>query len=161
MDMAGETHARSASGSPCDRARQWSSLRVDGELSELEDALLEKHLDTCEECLAFDAGLRSTATVMRAAPVEAARLRVELPSRPRVSFPVGRRVAVAAISVASAAGSIVGSTLQRPAAPPQKPAPQVAVLTRDQDLLRQLPHSRQVTPLVPAQERGGPPEGII
>jgi len=159
--MAGETHPRSASRSPCDRARQWSSLRVDGELSELEDALLEKHLEDCAECFAFDAGLRSTSTLLRTAPSETARLRVELPARSRVSFPVGRRVAVAAIAVAAAAGSIVGSTLERPAAPRPKPAPQVAVLTRDQDLLRQLPRQQNVTPLVPAQERGGPPEGII
>lgn len=159
--MAGETHSRSPLGSPCVRARQWSSLRVDGELSELEEALLEKHLDACEECLTFDVGLRSSANLLRAAPVESARLRVELPARSRISFPVGRRVAVAAIAVAAAAGSIVGSTLERPAAPRPKPAPQVAVLTRDQDLLRQLPRQQNVTPLAPAQERGGPPEGIV
>jgi anti-sigma factor RsiW len=162
--MAGDTRLHPVSGGGrCDRARQWSSLRVDGELSELEEALLEKHLGSCGECAEYDVRVRSTAELMRAAPAETASVRFEIPAPRVLRFPVSRRLAVAAIAVAAAAGSLVGSTLQRPASHPQKSGPQVAVLTstRDRDLLRQLPRQQPVTPLVPSRERGGLPEGII
>jgi anti-sigma factor RsiW len=162
--MAGETRLHPVSGGGrCDRARQWSSLRADGELSELEEALLEKHLGACAECAEFDARLRSTAELLRAAPAETAALRFESPAPRTLRFPLSRRLAVAAIAAAAAAGSLVGSTLQRPASHPQEPGPQVAVLTgtRDRDLLRQLPRQQPVTPLAPTRARGGLPEGII
>ena len=37
----------------CDRARAWVSLKLDGELSELEGFMLESHLARCEACRAF------------------------------------------------------------------------------------------------------------
>lgn len=37
----------------CARARRWVSLRIDGELSELESALLDAHLAVCVDCRAF------------------------------------------------------------------------------------------------------------
>jgi ferric-dicitrate binding protein FerR (iron transport regulator) len=162
--MAGDTRLHPVSeGGRCDRARQWSSLRADGELSELEEALLEQHLEHCGECAEYDARLRSTAELLRTAPVEAAAVRFQIPAERPVRFPLSRRLAVAAIAVAAAAGSLVGSTLQRPATHPEAPGPQVAVLTgtRDLDLLRQLPRQQRVTPLSPARERGSLPEGII
>lgn len=66
----------------CQRARSWVSLALDGELSELEHALLDAHLDRCADCRAFAAGLRGVAAELRAAeperpaqPVQARRLR--------------------------------------------------------------------------------------
>lgn len=59
----------------CERARQWASLHLDGELSELEHALLDAHLERCASCSEFAAGIRGLGAVMRAAPSEA-------PSRP-------------------------------------------------------------------------------
>ena len=56
--MAGE--ALSPRSGRCELARQWASLRIDGELSELEDALLEKHLEGCASCSAFAVRLAST-----------------------------------------------------------------------------------------------------
>jgi anti-sigma factor RsiW len=136
---------------------------VDGELSELEEVLLEQHLENCGECAEYDARLRSTAQLLRTAPAEASAVRFEIPAPHAFRFPLSRRLAVAAIAVAAAAGSLVGSTLQRPATHPQKAGPQVAVLTstRDRDLLRQLPRQQHVTPLAPNRDRSGLPEGII
>ena len=34
----------------CDRARAWVSLRLDDEISELEERLLEAHLGRCAAC---------------------------------------------------------------------------------------------------------------
>jgi hypothetical protein len=158
--MAGEMRPRPAKSGRCDRARQWSSLRVDGELSELEEALLDKHLAACAACSAFEARLRSATQFLRTAPPETPQIRVRMPAPQPVNFPVAWRVAVVAIAVAAAAGSLVGSTLQRPASRPPKPAPQVSLLTNDLRQLRELPRGHRVVPASPS-ERGGPSEGII
>jgi hypothetical protein len=146
----------------CDRARQWSSLRLDGELSELESVLLDKHLEMCGGCLAFDQRLHAAARTLRLTPPEAplAPIQPELPER-RVAFPVGRRLMVAAIAAALALGSVVGSSLHRPAPDTSIPAPQVSLLTRDMSQLREIPRGKRVSPSAPAHDTGGPPEGLI
>lgn len=145
----------------CERARQWSSLRLDGELSELEGALLEKHLETCGSCVSFDERLTATAFSLRTAPAEPPRIRFQIPKRTRVSFPASRRVAVAAIAAALALGSLVGSMLHRPAPTPAPPGPQISLLTRDVTQLRQIPRGKHIVPPAPARDPGQPPEGII
>ena len=40
-------------GRRCDRAREYASLRLDGELSEFERALLDSHIERCPSCRAF------------------------------------------------------------------------------------------------------------
>jgi hypothetical protein len=70
-------------------------------------------------------------------------------------------LAVAAVVVAAALGSLVGSTLNRPATLPTQPAPQVSWLTHDLTQLRQLPRQQQLKPVAPQHGTGGPPEGII
>jgi len=145
----------------CERARQWSSLRLDGELSELEGALLEKHLETCGSCVAFDERLTATALSLRTTPPEPPRIGFQIPKRTRVSFPTSRRVAVAAIAAALALGSLVGSMLHRPAPNPAPEGPQISFLTRDVSQLRQIPRGTRVAPPAPARDPGEPPEGII
>jgi anti-sigma factor RsiW len=139
-------------------------MRLDGELSELEKALLDRHLESCPACLAFDARLRSAATTIRLAPVESPPHPIAIPSQPRrrVPVPAGRRVAVVAIAAALALGSLVGSQLHRPASGPSNDEPQVAVLSRaDMNQLRQLPRGKHVAPAQPAHIPGQPPEGLI
>jgi anti-sigma factor RsiW len=145
----------------CERARQWSSLRLDGELSELEAALLEKHLEACSSCVSFAQRLTATALSLRTAPSEAPRIRFEIPKRTRVSFPASRRVAVAAIAAALGLGSLVGSMLHRPAANLAPEGPQISFLTRDVSQLRQIPRGTHIAPPAPARDPGEPPEGII
>jgi putative zinc finger protein len=143
----------------CERARQWSSLRLDGELSELEGALLEKHLETCGSCVSFDQRLTATALSLRTAPPEPPRVRFRIPTRTEVRFPVARRLAVAAIAAALALGSLVGSTLRHPTRPAPA-SPQISLLTRDLTQLRQIPRGKHITPAPPARQPGEPPEGI-
>jgi predicted anti-sigma-YlaC factor YlaD len=145
----------------CERARQWSSLRLDGELSELEGALLEKHLETCGSCVSFAERLSATALSLRTTPPEEPRIRFQIPKRTRVSFPASRRVAVAAIAAALALGSLVGSMLHRPTATPAPEGPLISFLTRDVSQLRQIPRGTHVAPPAPARDPGEPPEGII
>jgi hypothetical protein len=144
----------------CDRARQWSSLRLDGELSELECVLLDKHLESCGACLSFDRRLHAAATALRLTPPEPPLVPIQLPER-KVAFPVGRRLVVAGIAAALALGSVVGSTLHRPAPERSTPSPQVSLLTRDMSQLREIPRGERVSPPAPARDPGGPPEGLI
>jgi putative zinc finger protein len=159
--MAGDMRPRPVSQSRrCDRAREWSSLRLDGELSELEDALLQKHLEGCGDCRGFERELRSTADLLRTAPAEAPVARFEIPAA-RTRSLLSRRLALAAVAAAALLGSLVGSYVNRPAPRPVEPAPQVSLLTRDLSQLRELPRHQPVRPVAPGREPGSPPEGII
>jgi predicted anti-sigma-YlaC factor YlaD len=104
--MAGEGTERDR----CRRAHEWASLRMDGELSELERLLLRRHLGRCPSCRAFADGLRSTADLLRSSPVEHPSRTFALDVRPaRVRRP-RYRLAFAAglVAVAAAVGGVVG-----------------------------------------------------
>jgi hypothetical protein len=159
--MAGDRHLRALGHGPCERAREWSSLRLDGELSELEEALLDKHLELCAVCEAFDAGLRSSSELLRTAPMARPSSGFEVPAAGRRRIALSRTLAVAGVLGAAALGSVVGSTLDRPAPSSEKPAAQVSFLTRDVSQLRQIPRGRSVAPNTPPHQPGGPPEGLI
>ncbi len=89
----------------CDRARAWVSLRLDGEISELEEAFLESHLRRCADCREYETTVRGAVLALRAEPLE----RMEHPvlvTRPRrVDL---RPVSVA--RVAAAVAAVVGMT---------------------------------------------------
>jgi len=70
--------------SPCERAAQWISLRLDEELSELEDAALARHLDSCPRCLALSARVGGFTWMLRSEPA------VEIP-HPVVVAPLRSR----------------------------------------------------------------------
>lgn len=54
----------------CDRVRSQVSLRLDGELSQLEVRMVDAHLARCPECKAFEAGAVTITELLRAAPLE-------------------------------------------------------------------------------------------
>ena len=58
-----------ASGN-CDRARAWSSRQLDGELSELEAAMLDHHVQRCGSCAAFVESTTRVTKLLRQAPLE-------------------------------------------------------------------------------------------
>ena len=49
---------------------EWVSLRLDGELSELEEAMLRRHVAGCGDCQAFAATAESFTSLLRSAPLE-------------------------------------------------------------------------------------------
>ena len=157
--MAGE--ALSPRNGRCERARQWASLRLDGELSELEDALLEQHLEGCASCSAFAGRLAATTEAVRAVPLERPEISYPRFERPGIRLPVGRRVAIVAVAAAAALGAFVGSSLQKPSpAPTPSGGPQYSFRT-DQNLLRQLPHQTKQPAPAPNHVPGQPPEGFV
>jgi predicted anti-sigma-YlaC factor YlaD len=154
--MAGRDPSRSRVR--CERAAHWASLRLDGELSHLEERLLEGHLDRCEECRDLEAGMRSTAEMLRRAPLEkpAGRAVISLPRAGRSPLRKKRTALVAAAALGL--GALVGSLAQGPSArAPQAPGPEVSLLTRDVQQLRDLPRLEE-DPTVPPPNQ---PEGII
>jgi hypothetical protein len=157
--MAGE--ALSPRDGRCERARQWASLRIDGELSELEDALLEKHLEGCASCSAFAVRLAATTRAVRAAPQERPQIAYPRFERPVIRLPVGRRVAIVAVAAAALLGAFVGSSLQKPAPDPTPGnGPQLSFRT-DRNQLRQLPHQTKQPAPPPNRVPGQPPEGFV
>jgi predicted anti-sigma-YlaC factor YlaD len=119
----------------CERARAWVSLRLDDEISEFEEALLEAHLRRCVACREFEASVRGAVVTLRAQPLERIDHPVVVFGRRRLPL---RRGAIA--SVAAVAAAVVGvttvlstQTAKSPSthAPTQVPA---AVAADDQDL---------------------------
>jgi anti-sigma factor RsiW len=54
----------------CETAREWASLRLDGELSELEEAMLRRHVACCPDCGAFAEAAESFTARLRSASLE-------------------------------------------------------------------------------------------
>ena len=98
-----------AGGQLCARARFWVSLRVDGELSELEGALLDAHLGRCVDCAEFAAGAAVTTDWLRSAQLDRpAPFTVALPKSPRHAV-AGVVAAAALLAAALAAGFVHGT----------------------------------------------------
>jgi anti-sigma factor RsiW len=53
----------------CERAAQWISLDLDGELSPLETAALGRHLERCSRCESLSAELTGLTALLREAPL--------------------------------------------------------------------------------------------
>jgi predicted anti-sigma-YlaC factor YlaD len=102
----------------CDRARQWASLELDGELSSFERALLENHLEGCPSCAEFRAEIGGLTSTLRAAPHEpfagVVLGRVRRRARMRLA-PAAAAMAVAAVGLGSivASSSFQGSSISR------------------------------------------------
>jgi predicted anti-sigma-YlaC factor YlaD len=82
----------------CERSREWISLRLDGELSELAEKMLESHLARCATCRTFESDVEVTSRLVRTAPLERPEQPIALPRiRRRMLFrPAGALAATAA-----------------------------------------------------------------
>jgi anti-sigma factor RsiW len=98
----------------CDRAREYSSRSLDGELSDFERALLETHLERCEPCRAYAVELAEIVARLRTAPLEALPHPVALPSRRRVRVRALQGAAAAAAAVVAVTAGLVGSLQSHP-----------------------------------------------
>ncbi|HET6695667.1 MAG TPA: zf-HC2 domain-containing protein [Gaiellaceae bacterium] len=148
-------------GGACERAREWASLRLDDELSVLEEEILERHLDFCEACRRFEEGMRLTTARIRSTPLETPTRRVPVPARSGVVTQYRKRTALVA-AAALAIGALVGSLVERPgqSVPSESPS-QVSFLSRDANNLRDIPRARFMTPVPSPAAPRNPPEGVI
>ena len=94
----------------CERAREYASLALDGELSQFEHALLRAHLEACPGCRSYNGGLVATTERLRNAPLERLERPISLPSRQRVSFrSVQAGLAAALVVTAIGLGGLLSS----------------------------------------------------
>lgn len=101
----------------CERARAWASLRLDGELSELEQALLTAHVSQCDACHEYEESVSAAVLVLRSQPLE----QVEHP----VAMPARRRARVRPLGlarVAAVAAAVVGMTTVLGTESPKRPS---------------------------------------
>jgi putative zinc finger protein len=151
--MAGDLWAR------CDRARQWASLRMDDELSELESLMLDRHVVECRACREWLVGVEATTSLLRSGPLVAPELRVEVRPR-RLPFVARTRlVAIAAALALVLAASVLGVFLSRPGAPATDQSPQLSFLRRQAPDLQQ-PKRRPVPPPPPVRRPGAPEDAV-
>lgn len=148
-------------GGLCDRAREWTSLRLDGELSPLEEELLDRHLEGCDACRRYAVDVHWATDVLRLTPQERPTRRVTLPAPPARRVTRHRLTAIAA-AASLAVGALVGSLLERPAsqAPADLPT-EVSLLSNEAKELRDLPRTRVLSPVPAPAVPSNPPEGVI
>jgi predicted anti-sigma-YlaC factor YlaD len=85
----------------CDRIREQVSAGLDDELSQLERAMIDSHLERCMECREYDAGVSAVTAVLRTARLEQMTRPVAV--RRQRHLAVRHRVQVAATAAAVAA----------------------------------------------------------
>jgi len=114
----------------CDRAREAVSLRLDSELSQLEEVLLERHLGRCAACAAYAAETAAITGELRRAPLVALERPIDLPRRRRAGhvFRGGAWAGAAAVAVTA-----LGAMLTLPAQH-EAPTTSTGYMARNQDL---------------------------
>jgi Putative zinc-finger len=93
----------------CRRGRELVSLELDGEISQLEEALLGTHLAICEDCRSFRAQMGPATATLRAAPLEQLERAIVLPPHRAIglrTLQVGAAAAV--VAIAGAASLLLG-----------------------------------------------------
>lgn len=101
----------------CERAREWSSLGLDGELSEFERALLRAHLARCASCSAYAETVTHATAELRRAPFVPLAAQVELPRRRGRVLPlraIQAASATAALAAAVGLGALLGAHSSQP-----------------------------------------------
>ena len=106
----------------CERARASISTELDGELSEVEHAMLRRHLRQCASCSAFDAEARAYTQLLRDAELEEYSVGFSPLTAHRRRWPGQLRRVVPAVA-AAALFVTVGGTLGRFIGEQEQPAP--------------------------------------
>ena len=139
----------------CARARFWASLRLDGELSELESALLDAHLARCAECSAVISEFGTLTHDLRARPLEhVAPVVIRRARSPRRAF-VG-----AVIAAVVAAGVLLGGLVRGQVSHDSLPTPHAVAVVANLETPDQLRTLRRTTLLnqrhLPREFQGEP-----
>jgi hypothetical protein len=116
----------------CERARNWVSLDLDDELSELETAMLRAHTARCVPCAAFQAETAALTCRLRLAPLEPMPAPIVLPTRRRSVSRIAQVGAAAAVAVVAAGIGTMLSTSETAvtaSAPFQRPTEAQLIVT--------------------------------
>lgn len=121
----------------CERAREYASLALDGELSQFEHALLRAHLEACPGCRSYNGGLVATTERLRNAPLERLERPITLPSRQRVSFrSVQAGLAAALVVTAIGLGGLLSTLGSSESVRPQTQLPDMVERREMRDINR-------------------------
>lgn len=108
--------ASTAFSPACERARTQLSARFDGELNELEDAELRRHLAVCASCSAYEAEVGTFSRMLRTAPLEELEFPIFVPRTRRIAARIQVGAAAAAVLAtvvfASLSGALNGRDLR-------------------------------------------------
>jgi anti-sigma factor RsiW len=134
----------------CDRVRSHISLELDGELSQLERAMVAAHVERCPECRTYEAEVTAFTHVLREAPLE----RMEAPVvirrarrfvAARLQMGVAAAIAVAALGVA---GQVASQAPQSPARSPggstQVRYPSLRQIEREQAIMHKMRSGQRI-----------------
>jgi anti-sigma factor RsiW len=111
--------ARRRRTTSCEQAGQLVSLRLDGELSDLEGAALDRHLSECSACRVLAYDLTGIAQLLRDAPLVRFERELALGGQRAGARLVGRAAAVASFAGAAAVAAVlVVSGTRESQAPP-------------------------------------------
>jgi hypothetical protein len=97
----------------CDRARTYVSLRLDGELSDFEQALLDAHLESCGGCRGFAVEVAEITAELRVSQLARLERPLVLPHRVhaglrRLQLGTAAAVLVTVVGVGALVGSVRG-----------------------------------------------------
>ncbi len=84
----------------CQRIREQVSLRLDDELSQLEERMLVSHLRRCSDCRAFEQSVCEFTDKLRTAPLESPRQPILVRRARRASLSFAQVSAAATLAVA-------------------------------------------------------------
>jgi predicted anti-sigma-YlaC factor YlaD len=97
----------------CDRARQWATADLDGELSRFEHVLLSAHLADCPSCREFTAAIGGFTEMLRTAPPEALERPIVIGRlRRRLGLRLAPAVAAMAVTVVGLGSLLASSDLR-------------------------------------------------
>jgi len=97
----------------CDRARQWATADLDGELSRFEHVLLSAHLADCPSCREFTAAIGGFTEMLRTAPPEPLERTIEIGRlRRRLGLRLAPAVAAMAVTVVGLGSLLASSDLR-------------------------------------------------
>jgi predicted anti-sigma-YlaC factor YlaD len=140
----------------CDRAREYASLRLDGELSEFERVLLDSHLERCPSCHAFAEDLVAVTDHLRSAPLEAPQLAITLPRR-RFAGVRGIQASAAAAAIVSVVGigALLGLLQSGATSPSAVVANQLTPMAQERQQFQDLRRWSALTTRQPGRKPGG------
>jgi predicted anti-sigma-YlaC factor YlaD len=145
----------SSSGRRCDRAREYASLRLDGELSDFERVLLDSHLERCPSCRAFAGDLIAVTERLRSAPLEGPQLTLTLPRR-RLAAVRGVQASAAAAALVSVVGiGALFGLLQSNASSTSAASQQLMPMAQERQEFQDLRRWSALTTRQPGRSPGG------
>jgi anti-sigma factor RsiW len=98
----------------CDRAAQWVSLDLDGELSQFEQAALARHCERCARCRALGQDVASFTRLLREAPLVELERPIVVAGTRTARIRVARRAALSFAVVGATAAAVLGLLLPTP-----------------------------------------------